>query len=93
MARPRRSTEQKAQDYLRKEIKSRLAYLEIDQKTLAEHLNVSEGTVSLMLKDVDLIKPARMRQIVDCLQLDPLAVLRFCGYDEKTIAKLGREKS
>lgn len=91
MSRPRRSPEQKAQDCLRKEIKSRLAYLEMEQKALAEHLDVSEGTVSMMLKNTDLIKPQRMRQLVGYLQLDPLAVLRFCGYDEKAISKFRKE--
>lgn len=71
----------------RREVLVRLAYLGIQQRDLAEHLGVCDGTVSVMLKNPEKIQVERLRKMIDYLQLEPHAILRFMGYREIEISK------
>ena len=90
MARPRRTEEQKTKDAFRGEIAKQLLALGLEQKDLADPLDVSTATICSMLKDVDTIKPPRMRTLIQILDIDPVAVLRFLGYSDAKIRSVGR---
>lgn len=90
MSKPRRTEEQKKKDAFRGEIAKQLLALGLDQKDLADPLEVSTATVCGMLKDVDTIKPPRMRTLIQTLDIDPVAVLRFLGYSDAKIRSVGR---
>ena len=53
------------------------------ERFLAEGLNE-------VFKDVDTIKPPRMRTLIQILDIDPVAVLRFLGYSDAKIRSVGR---
>lgn len=90
MARPRRTEAQKTQDAFRGEIARQLITLGLDQKDLADPLDVSPATICGMLKDLDTIKPPRMRVLIQTLDIDPAALLRFFGYSDAKIRSMGR---
>lgn len=71
----------------RREVLVRLAYMGIQQHDLAEFLGVCDGTVSVMLRNPEKIQVDRLRKMIDYLQLEPDAILRFMGYRGKDIAK------
>lgn len=90
MSKPRRTELQKTKDAFRGEIEKQLLALGLDQKDLADPLDVSTATICSMLKDVDTIKPPRMRTLIQTLDIDPVAVLRFLGYSDAKIRSVGR---
>ena len=90
MARRRRTEEEKAKDAFRGEIAKQLLALGLEQKDLADPLDVSTATICGMLKDLDTIKPPRMRTLIQILDIDPAAVLRFLGYSDAKIRSVGR---
>lgn len=82
---------QKADTYLnedfRREVLSRLALLGLNQQALAEHLCVSESTISVMLHNPEKIQVERLRKMISFLGLEPESILRFTGYSQKEIKK------
>ena len=71
----------------RKELSVRLVMLGMQQKDLVQQLDLSEATVSGVMKHPEKISVERMRSIITCLGLPPAAVLRLYGYKEKEIQK------
>lgn len=80
---------QKADTYrnedFRREVLSRLALLGLNQQALAEHLCVSESTISVMLRNPEKIQVERLRKMIAFLGLEPGSILRFIGYSTKEI--------
>lgn len=91
MARLRRTEAQKTKDAFRGEIVKQLIALGLEQKDLADPLDVCPATISGMLKDVDTIKPPRLRVLIQTLDIDPVAVLRFLGYSDAKIRSVGKQ--
>lgn len=83
---------QNADEYRKKDfasaVRSRLAGLELEQHDLAIHLGVSDGTVSVMLKDPDKMPVSRLMKVIAFLELEPEAALKFLGYATKNIKKV-----
>lgn len=80
---------QKADTYrnedFRRQVLSRLALIGLNQQDLAEHLCVSESTISVMLRNPEKIQVDRLRKMIAFLGLEPGSILRFIGYSTKEI--------
>lgn len=74
-------------DDFRREVLGQLKMRGLQQHDLAEHLNVCDGTISIMLRQPEKIPMERLRKIITFLDLEPAAVLRFAGYNTKAIRK------
>ncbi len=83
---------QKANEYrnedFRREVLSRMAYIGLHQKDLADYLGVCNATVSVMLRSPDKMPVERLRKVIDFLKLEPAVVLRLCGYESKIIKEV-----
>lgn len=69
----------------RRDVQVRLAYLDLNQRDLAEYLGVSDATVSLLLRRPEKMPVERLRKIISYLQLEPAAVLKLLGFQTKEI--------
>lgn len=82
---------QKADTYrnedFRRDVRARLALLGLNQQALAEHLCVSDSTISIMLQKPEKISVERLRKMISFLGLEPECILRFTGYSQKEIKK------
>ena len=82
---------QKANAYrnedFRRRVLARLAEKGLQQHDLAEKLNLSDGTVSTMLRHPDKIQVERLRKIILFLELEPESVLALTGFSAKNIQK------
>lgn len=74
----------KAEDFSRA-VRASLAERGLQQHDLAMELDVSDATLSLLLKDPNKISAGRLRTIVQYLDMEPLTLLLFCGFDKKRI--------
>lgn len=72
-------------DGFRREVLSQLKYMGLLQHDLAEHLNLSDATISIMLRQPEKIPVERLRKIIAFLDLEPATVLRFVGFSERVI--------
>ena len=82
MPRIRQKENEYRNEDFRREVLSRLAYLGLNQTDLAEHMEISKPTMSGLLHCPDKISVARLRKIINYLQLEPETVLRLLGCKE-----------
>ena len=91
MARLRTDQAKAARDVFQREIRVKLAELDMTQKLLGDRIGVCPSQMSKMLADPDSIDVGRLRQIVAVLDPDPCVVLALLGYSSKAINKIRKE--
>lgn len=82
-----KENEYRSKDF-RRDVRDRLNQMDCEQHDLAVHLDVCDGTVSLMLKNPDKITVGRLREVIAFLELSPEATLRLLGYKGKAIKNI-----
>ena len=85
MARPRSNSPIESRKAFITEVKVRRTYLNMSQKDLGKILGISPARVSGLLSNPDELTVGRLRKIIQTLSIDPVIVLAFLGYDQKTI--------
>lgn len=85
MSRPRTNSPIESRKAFITEVKVRRAYLNMSQNDLGHILGISPARVSGLLSNPDELTVGRLRKIIQTLSLDPMIVLAFLGYDQKTI--------
>ena len=91
MARPRMTAElaeEKARKDFQMEVKIQRMKLGMAQRELGEQVGISAPMMSELLADPDKISVARLRTIIQALDMDPATILRLVGFDSKAIANL-----
>lgn len=91
MPKPRR-TEQTDKEQFVLELKLRRVACGVMQKDLGDILNLSPARVSGLLSDPDALTIGRLRKIVKAVMPDPIIVLAYLGYDQKTLSQF-KERS
>lgn len=66
-------------------IRSELISKGLQQHDLAVELGVSDATLSQLLKNPNKLSADRIRVIVQFLNIEPMVLLIFCGYDRKNL--------
>ena len=74
----------RAEDFA-KAIRSELILKGLQQHDLAVELGVSDATLSQLLKNPNKLSADRIRVIVQFLNIEPMVLLIFCGYDMKNL--------
>lgn len=85
MSRPRSNSPIESRKAFITEVKVRRTYLNMSQNDLGKILGISPARVSGLLSNPDELTVGRLRKIIQTLSLDPMIVLKFLGYDQKTI--------
>lgn len=91
MSRPRMTpelAEEKARKDFQMEVKIQRVKLDMSQKELGEQVGVSPASISALLAHPDNLSVARLRSIVQTLDLQPATILRLLGFDNRTVALL-----
>lgn len=94
MSRPRatkESMEAAAREAFRQEVKVRRVYCNMKQSELAEAVGVVPSVMSNLLANPDKINAGRLRKIISVLDIDPMIVLAFLGYNKKDLQNVGGE--
>lgn len=87
MSKPRR-TDQTDKEQFVLELKLRRVACGLNQNDIGTVLNLSPSRVSGLLADPDALTIARLRKIIKAILPDPIVVLAFLGYDQKTLNRL-----
>ena len=91
MSRPRRTKadiEADARAAFQKEIRVRRVELDMSQNELAAEVGIVPSFMSNLLNNPDKLTAARIRTIVQTLELNPLVVMEFLGYTRKDLQRL-----
>lgn len=91
MSRPRRTKadiEADARAAFQKEIRVRRVELDMSQNELAAEVGIVPSFMSNLLNNPDKLTAARIRTIVQTLELNPMVVMEFLGYTRKDLQRL-----
>lgn len=77
----------------RRELRSRLGYMELNQAQLADAVGLTPASISGHLREPEKIGIKELRSMIRVLRLSPTAVLRFLGYSSKEIKQIIEPKS
>ena len=81
-----------ARDAVSHDILMQRTDLGLYQRDIAQEWGITEGTASVLLKDLDKLTVPRLRALVQLLGLDPVNVMLWLGYSEKQIQEIRRKK-
>ena len=80
-----------AREEFRKEIIRQRVERDLMQHDIALELNLSDGTTSQLMHNLDKLTADRIRKLVRFLGLNPVALLRWLGYTEQQIKSINKE--
>lgn len=88
MSRPRRTPVESGETVFLQEIRTKQGhYNMMTQTKLAENCGIPQTTLSRRFRNVEDFTVAELRQLIDTLEPDPLAVLLLLGYQRKAIQR------
>ena len=91
MSRPRQTKESReaaAKDAFRLEIKLRRVRFDMTQGELADKVDMNRSVLSRFIADPDRFRVDQLRKIIHTLDLNPVTILAFLGYEPKAIQSL-----
>lgn len=94
MSRPRQTKESRdaaAKDAFRLEIKLQRVHYDMTQRELADEIDMDRSVLSRCLTDPDKLSVGRLRKIIHALDLNPLTILAFLGYEPRVIQNINKE--
>jgi hypothetical protein len=92
MSKPRR-TDQTDKEQFVLELKLRRVACGMDQKDIGGLLNLSPARISGLMADPDSMTVGRLRKVIRTVLPDPIIVLAYLGYDQKTLNRLKEGKA
>ena len=88
MPRIRQYAENYAAEDFRREVRSRMGYLDLSQRDLAEQTCMSKSTISSRIRDPNEITVGELRSMNKVLGFDPAIVLALLGFSKKQIKEV-----